>query len=116
MSNKYIYFVLCQTTKRVKIGTAFDVQARLASLQTGSPTRLILIGSIEGGRDVELLLHRTCSQWRAHGEWFEYNAPVRDCIENLLVTEHGASIGAAGTPPSHQHRFPIGSRPSVDQL
>jgi hypothetical protein len=42
MSVKNVYFIHCQITNRVKIGSAFDVLSRLRSLQIGSPTKVDL--------------------------------------------------------------------------
>lgn len=89
MSVKNIYFVHCQITNRVKIGSAFDVRSRLRSLQIGSPTKLTLIGSIGGEQNTEHSLHKLFQNYRSHGEWFEYEGPVRICVEQLLVAAAG---------------------------
>ena len=67
-----IYFILCQTTGRVKCGVASDTRARLASLQTGSPTPLKLIAEIDGDDAKEKIIHRRLDRWHIHGEWFSY--------------------------------------------
>jgi len=65
----------------LKVGRASDPEKRLASLQTGNPRRLILLGSVP--RNVERQIHE-CMGLRGvarHvGEWFDDNAIARDLL------------------------------------
>lgn len=80
-----VYFVQCRLTGRLKIGKAKDPERRFATLQTGSPTQLVLLGCIPGGRDKERELHQRIPRAdRLHGEWF---SPSRAALD--LVREHG---------------------------
>lgn len=54
----------------VKIGMSGDPEARLASLQTANPGRLMLLASIPGC-GWEPLLHAMLSDFRLSGEWFK---------------------------------------------
>lgn len=82
-----IYFVLCQATGRVKCGIAADPRARLAGLQTGSPTPLKLIAEIDGDGLREKWIHQRLARWHVHGEWFQYVPGVCDVIVDE-VTSH----------------------------
>lgn len=71
-----------------KIGmSANGPQARLASLQTGCPTRLSLIAFVpvpDGmARDVEKRAHRLLDPKRLGGEWFEVTA--KQAIEAVEI-------------------------------
>ena len=54
----------------VKIGTATNIDARLAELQVGCPHRLILLASGPGGTAMEAALHFEFAKYRRRGEWF----------------------------------------------
>lgn len=68
----YVYFIGPEWgQKRIKIGyTRSTIRARLANLQTGSPYPLKLYAYMEGGQDLERVLHDTFAPMRLHGEWF----------------------------------------------
>jgi hypothetical protein len=66
-----IYFIGCTETLRLKIGfTNRSVYDRLAALQTGSPTRLVLLGYIPGTFESEQNTHARFAAERIRGEWF----------------------------------------------
>lgn len=54
-----------------KIGHSVTPGKRIASLQTGSPEPIILVGTIPGSRDDEQEWHRQFRSKRVHGEWFD---------------------------------------------
>lgn len=81
-----IYFI--RGGGMVKIGVAGSVRERLALLQTGSPVKLAVIRTIEGGKLVEAWLHECFAPSRSHGEWFEYS-------ERMLSIEPPADLLAA---------------------
>lgn len=66
----YVYFVQAGEDGLVKIGCASDVASRLATLQTGSPEPLRLLGVTAGGKSAESALHRRFAHLRVRGEWF----------------------------------------------
>lgn len=81
---EFIYFVQAQNLKLIKIGHAKgSVASRLASLQTGSPDRLVLLGAMAGTRTDEQALHAEFKYAHSHGEWFR---PVPDLI--ALAARH----------------------------
>ncbi len=65
-----VYFIQDTHTGNVKIGCAADPQARLATLQTGCPSMLILLGAIPGGLEGERALHSRFREHRVRGEWY----------------------------------------------
>lgn len=66
-----IYYIGCSQTEAVKIGfTAGKPEARLSALQTGSPTKLVLIATHRGTIEDERKLHAQFEADRRRGEWF----------------------------------------------
>lgn len=65
-----IYFIEDSANKRIKVGYSVKPLQRLKDLQTGSSTKLVLLGDIEGSLQVETLLHKRFSPHRIQGEWF----------------------------------------------
>lgn len=78
-----IYFIQNETNKAIKIGFASDVESRRRALQTASPDRLILLGSIEGDMARERELHREFADLRLVGEWFRPSPKLMDRIRWL---------------------------------
>jgi T5orf172 domain len=81
----YVYFILNQDSKAVKIGFAKDVQKRLAALQTSSPNRLKILGSIKTescptAKFLERSLHQKFANLHINGEWFRVDAVLLDYI------------------------------------
>lgn len=67
-----IYYIGCPDTRRLKIGfTKSNPSGRLAQLQTGSPTELMLLAMHPGSMDDERFIHDFFAYARLHGEWFE---------------------------------------------
>ena len=62
--------------RRVKIGTATDVRARLSQLQVGCPEKLTIIRVLDGGAPTEAWLHRRFADCRLSGEWFYFKAAM----------------------------------------
>jgi hypothetical protein len=79
-----IYFIQSANSKRVKIGyTEWKVDARLATLQTGSAEKLDLLGWIPGTLTDERALHKQFESQAVGGEWFT----VSDSILKLITCE-----------------------------
>lgn len=72
-----VYAIQGEPHTPVKIGKAFDVAARLRSLQTGSFMVLRLLDVIPGGYGVESRIHRALAGDRLQGEWFRGQATHR---------------------------------------
>lgn len=93
-----VYFIQDEVVCLIKIGVASDPLARLRDLQTGSPAKLILLASVEGGRDEERSLHSLFDAYRAHGEWFR---PGPRLLKYLMgLGDRGAKV-PIGPPAPH---------------
>lgn len=75
----HVYFV--RDGMRVKIGFAVDVKARIATLQTGSSSLLSVIHSRPGDMRDEASFHKQFAHLRIIGEWFRYEAELREFLE-----------------------------------
>lgn len=80
-SERLVYFVMAARSGLIKIGSAVDPDARIRTLQTGSPEPLILVGVTLGGEAKERNLHRRFAADRSHGEWFHPSEELLAHIE-----------------------------------
>lgn len=78
-----IYFIQ-EEDGPVKIGRADYPASRLASMQSGNPRELHMLGWFEAPAEVERQLHSLLSQYRIRGEWFEPHAVVFAALEECL--------------------------------
>lgn len=77
----YVYFVLDESNHAVKIGySAHSPEKRLASLQTGHPSVLRLIGHVRGERQHEQDLHSQFKALHLRGEWFRHEGALATFI------------------------------------
>lgn len=79
-----VYFIACEPLGAVKIGyTGGSPASRLASLQTGSPTKLKLLAYFPGSLDDERRLHLAFKSLHIHGDWFRREWKLADFIGYL---------------------------------
>jgi hypothetical protein len=72
-SGKFVYFLHAPEIMRVKIGYSHDPGWRVRhGARKGLPREIgtELVGSIDGGRTTELLIHERFAEHRVAGEWF----------------------------------------------
>lgn len=89
----FVYVIQQGLNGPVKIGCAVDPGARLASMQSGNPDQLRIVGVCRGSRGVERMLLAAFSPHSIRGEWF---SPVPEIMEfaNSLPTWEAVSAGA----------------------
>lgn len=80
----YTYFVQGEQGGNIKIGVSKDPDRRVRDMQTGSPERLVLLGTL--GEDQEQELHARFTHLRQHGEWF---SPAPELVS--FLTRSGCS-------------------------
>lgn len=76
-----IYFIQAEPNGRIKIGRSNSPEKRLANMQVGSPVKLKLIGTKNGGLAEEKHMHVVFSSHWSHGEWFE---PAKELVDFIL--------------------------------
>lgn len=82
-TESFVYFVLNEETSMVKIGWTKCLESRLASLQTGSSSRLTVLATMPGGRRDESRLHKRFAHLRSRGEWFSHEGELAAFIDTL---------------------------------
>lgn len=88
----FVYFIQVFGERELqlfKIGSAFNVAARIAEMQIGSPVKLRLIGTVECkngflARRLEKRLHETYRKQRRRGEWFRLSDAQRKAVIELF--------------------------------
>ena len=82
-----VYFLQAGDGGPIKIGfTKGTPEARIKSLQTASPLKLILIGVANGSNIEEKLLHHHLRSHRVAGEWFH---PTSQVTEAMILAMNG---------------------------
>lgn len=97
----HIYFIQANTAywQRIKIGRSGNVSSRIAELQVGSPTPLVLLGTIkakseEHAKHLERALHKTFDAYHYEGEWFSAAQPLREFIVATCAGDEVAARSA----------------------
>lgn len=80
-----IYMVAIDDHGLCKIGSALDVERRVASLQTASPFVLRLVKTRDGGADLERAIHRSADHLRVRGEWFKLTPEIVCIFDDALI-------------------------------
>ena len=78
-----VYFLAAGDSGAVKVGYAGDIEARLASIQTGNHHAVTVLFSIAAVHYAEKVLHNVLMPQRIRGEWFRHGDEVEHLIECL---------------------------------
>lgn len=81
-----IYFIQAGALGPIKIGITTDLTARLAALQTASPSRLYVRHTMPGSLPHEREIHARFAHCRGRGEWFKPAGVLLDYIDRLRRT------------------------------
>lgn len=65
-----IYFIQSEVGGPIKIGCTQNPIYRLSQLQTGSPVKLVILGSMNGDEAKEKEIHKMFLDDLLYGEWF----------------------------------------------
>lgn len=84
-----VYFIgpKLATGQPVKIGFSLDVEARLATLQTGHHEKLRLFATVDGDRQLEAHYHKRWKLRRTNGEWFVLGKAILDEIDRIIAEQ-----------------------------
>lgn len=77
--NGWVYFIQCGAGGPIKVGTAKNVEHRLANLQSVHHETLTVITAFRGNVHQERKIHALLSEHRIRGEWFK-----REAVEGWL--------------------------------
>ena len=79
----FIYVIGNKEHGICKIGFTNNVFKRVKSIQTGCPYPLEIFCVIHGSMETEKKLHYKYKSLRLNGEWFKYENPLKESIENV---------------------------------
>lgn len=106
----FIYFIESLSQNAIKVGFADDLTTRLATLQTGNPGELVVLGKVRSTFRAELALHKLLKPYCRSREWYEADSPVYEIATELLDTAMDKAIcemvadGEEG-PDAYRHRY-----------
>jgi len=78
-----VYFIRPENGGPIKIGTTVSVDARLKSLQTAWPYKLLVLVDVPGDSALECELHARFAAHRMLGEWFQPAPELLAYIQEL---------------------------------
>lgn len=81
-----VYLLRDSNTGLVKIGRTTDINKRLSSLQTGHPSHLQLLHTIDCADYIleEAFLHSILRYFRTRGEWFRLSDDIIEWLCTIL--------------------------------
>ncbi len=95
-----VYFIQCEETKAVKIGTSRDPEKRLLQLQTASPGKLTILGTVPGNKYREAELHNRFADRHVRGEWYSVTTEeVKAIVEPDIATDPDFAFEAGEEVP-----------------
>ena len=101
-----VYMIQAGDGGAVKIGYSHSPIKRLAALQTSNQTSLQIMRVLDGGTDIEALLHQRFSHLHVVGEWFRFAPEMLSelgCVDlpiPMAARRTIATTGRSGRPPS----------------
>jgi DNA-binding transcriptional ArsR family regulator len=78
-----VYFIQSEYGGPIKIGVTNDPSHRLATLQTGHPSKLHILAVTPGGTKKEKEIHDAFSGVRISGEWFKPTPALMEYIDAI---------------------------------
>lgn len=95
----FVYLAHQDNTPYYKIGVSNNVERRLASLQTSSPSKIVLIKSIRTDRyeHYEGELHERFAASRLNGEWFSFDRATLGSVIRAMDAITNSDPAITGT-------------------
>ena len=78
-----LYFI--RSGQYVKIGVSANPRGRIASIQTGNPDPIEVLGVVPGDRELEKELHREFAPLHHRGEWFRDDPAIHAASDRLAA-------------------------------
>ena len=76
-------YVISDCCGHVKIGVAKNPINRLKALQTGMPTKLVILACADWPNSYERRIHRVLHASRLQGEWFSAGTPTDSLAKHM---------------------------------
>lgn len=116
----HVYAIAPKGGGAVKFGRAIDVKKRFSSIQTGSPVKLEMLGSVFVPVAVETEIHAYLKEHRSHGEWFYPTVLVMELASLIAARDAKGLITklslyrllpvADAEQSNYEHRMNVGER------
>lgn len=78
-----IYVISATGTEFVKVGIARNPVHRMKCLQTGQPTKLVILAIADWPNSAERRIHVALSQFRVEGEWFRSGPQIDRLVKHM---------------------------------
>jgi DNA-binding Xre family transcriptional regulator len=104
-----VYFIRAKRFELIKIGHAKDVLKRAGFVRCEVRSNLVILATMDGGRETEMACHRKFAHLRVRGEWFRPAAELLDYIEHHATPWDGPEAVGRDKPDGYWER---GERPS----
>lgn len=88
-----IYFVHDTDQQKVKVGVSRNLDSRIRSLKSNTPSEIVLLGSVSGSLELEKVLHRFLAPFHHRREWFNAEPIVLAFLMALIALESQHAIG-----------------------
>lgn len=99
-----VYFVV--SGEKVKIGASCDVDSRVKDITKHVPDAY-LIGSCDGGIDLEKAIHKSLEKYWINNEWFELSEFVVSVIKSFIKDADFSNIGKVNSTKTAADFFDI---------
>ena len=80
-----VYFILEETSRKIKIGKSKNPSERFRMIQTGHSKKLKLLATYP--EDIEEKLHELFKPYHIRGEWFDFCPEIEEWITNNCLKE-----------------------------
>jgi hypothetical protein len=87
----HVYAIAPRGGGCIKFGHSLNVKSRFSGIQTGSPVKLVLLGSVYVPWEVEPEIHEYLREHRSHGEWFLPTVRVTE-ISDIIAARNGRAL------------------------
>lgn len=85
--DKKVYFLQASPDGLIKIGYTSNLDSRISSIRSDSPSEIRLLASVDGTRELEAELHEEFASYNQHGEWFKPSREILQYVVNKLTEE-----------------------------
>jgi hypothetical protein len=88
----FVYVIRGEETNLYKIGRTKNWEQRIGDIRNSSPTPIEIIGIFHTEKDhiaLELDIHEKFSEYRQHGEWFEFCDDILEELISVIIEREG---------------------------
>ena len=83
-----VYLMGIPAARSLKIGIAKDPYNRHSTIQTASPSAVLLLSCFMGGEEEESMLHSKFARYWIRGEWFKWHKEIIEEFDRRAAADH----------------------------